>query len=105
MVGMARFFAVNWAVAVVWMVVAVAICGTAADYYRRIDRFKGVESIASAELDARGISGTHNSTQHSDDSARVLYDTERAGHFVEVHLSRGKNGTWHLKTINKDFVP
>lgn len=100
-----RFFAVNWAVAVGWLVIAVASLGTSLHYYGKAWGWRGAESTAVAEVQASGIDAEHYSTTDYGESVRVLFSRRDNGHFVDVDLKRDRNGKWVVTSFNKDFAP
>ncbi len=102
---MARFFGVNWGVAVLWLAVASSSVGTYLYWHGKVFGWHGAQATAAEELHVRGIKAEHYSTTNYGDSVRVLFSKSEPGHFVDVDVERDRNGKWAVTSLNKDFVP
>lgn len=102
---MARFFAVNWTVALLWLIVAIGTTSTTAYWYGRVYGWRGAESVATAELLASGIEAEHYSTTDYGDQVRVLFSRKEPGHYIDATVERDRNGKWAVTELNKDFSP
>lgn len=102
---MARFFAVNWAVAVGWLLLAIATTSSAVYWYGQVYGWHDAEATATAELQAKGINAEHYKTVEYGDTVRVLFAREQPGHYVDMTVQRARDGKWAVTKCNKDFAP
>lgn len=101
---MGRFFVVNPALTVAWLMLAIATTSTTAYWYGKVYGWRGAESTAVVEVEASGIEAEHHSTTDYGDHVRVLFSRKEPGHYVDVAVEK-KQGKWAVTSFNKDFVP
>lgn len=103
---MARFFAVNWAVAVGLFVSLSAVISIDVYLYDQVFGWMGAEAVAIEEMRSRGLTDyRHDSTHEHGDTVRVLFAAPAPGHFADMTVSRDRMGKWVVTAFDKDFQP
>ncbi len=103
-----KFFAVNPAAAVVWIIVASGCIGTTLHWYGKVYGWRGAESTAIAAVAESDVAGCckHYKTIPYDGSVRVLFSrTKEPGHYLDLTVEQDGRGKWAVTQFNKDFVP